>query len=292
MHKICFDSFDLNKTLFVSDLDGTLLRSDKSISDKSIATINDLLRKGINFTVATARSVNSAYTLISKIDFKLPIITQNGVFVEYMKQGNKLIKNSFSKDQSHKLIEVFKKVNCFPLVFTLDNGVERLKWQVGKETPQIKAFIDERKGQKRLMPCYEPDEEYSGEMFYFCYIGGYEDTKLIYDSIKPFEFCNALFQKEIYRDEYLCEVMPLKATKQNAILEIKKRFGFEKLITFGDNLNDISMFEISDIAFAVDNGELKAKEMADCVIGSNQDESVVNKILEIYNIKNTNLGII
>ncbi len=292
MDKVHFKTFDIEKTLFVSDLDGTLLRPDKSISDECIITLNELVRKGVNFTVATARSINSASPLISKLNFRLPIITQNGVFIEYLEPNKKICMNSFSSEESDKLINVFNKLDCFPLVFTLDDGHERLKWRVGKETRQIKTFLEERKGQKRLKPCCDHNDEFTGEMFYFCYIGGYQDTKLVYDSIKSFEFCNALFQKEIYRDEYLCEIMPLKATKQNAILELKRRFGFEKLITFGDNLNDISMFEISDVSFAVDNGEMITKEKADFVIGSNKEDSVVKKILEIYNIKNINSGII
>ncbi len=292
MDKNSFDSFDIDKTLFVSDLDGTLLRPDKSISDECIRTLNELVRKGVNFTVATARSINSASPLISKLNFRLPIITQNGVFIEYLEPNKKICMNSFSSEESDKLTNVFNKLDCFPLVFTLDDGHERLKWQVGKETRQIKTFLEERKGQKRLMPCHDHNAEFTGEMFYFCYIGGYHDTKLVYDSIKSFEFCNALFQKEIYRDEYLCEIMPLKATKQDAILELKRQFGFEKLISFGDNLNDISMFEISDVSYAVDNGEIITKEKADFVIGSNREDSVVKKILEIYNIKNINSGII
>ncbi len=292
MDKNSFDSFDIDKTLFVSDLDGTLLRPDKSISDECIRTLNELVRKGVNFTVATARSINSASPLISKLNFRLPIITQNGVFIEYVVPNKKVMSNSFTEEESGKLIKVFNEIGCFPMVFTLDNGAERLKWRVGKETEQIKAFLDERKKQKRLTPCYKQNEEYTGQMFYFCYIGGYQDAKLVYDRVKSFGFCNALFQKEIYRDEYLCEIMPLKATKQDAILELKRRFGFEKLITFGDNLNDISMFEISDVSYAVDNGEIITKEKADFVIGSNREDSVVKKILEIYNIKNINSGII
>lgn len=287
-----FESLDFEKTLFVSDLDGTLLRPDKSISEKSLAIINDLMCKGMNFTVATARSISSSFPLISELNLKLPIITQNGVFIEYVIPNKKLVFNSFSSKQSEELKHVFNQLDCFPLVFTIDNNTERLKWQVGKETPQIKAFLEERKGQKRLLPCYNLNEEYSGEMFYFCYIGDYENTKRVYDYIKDKDFCNSLFQKEIYRDEYLCEIMPKGATKQAAIKRLSEMFGFEYIITFGDNLNDISMFGISDISFAVENGEEEAKRKATIVIGSNETDSVAETLLKIYNIKNTKSGII
>jgi len=49
--------FDVFNTLYVSNLDGTLMKNDKSISEKSVNIINDLLEKGITFTVATARSL-------------------------------------------------------------------------------------------------------------------------------------------------------------------------------------------------------------------------------------------
>ena len=44
------------KTLYVSDLDGTLLRSNISTSDFTNRTINDLVGKGMLFSYATARS--------------------------------------------------------------------------------------------------------------------------------------------------------------------------------------------------------------------------------------------
>lgn len=49
--------FDVFNTLYVSNLDGTLMKNDKSISEKLVNIINDLLEKGITFTVATARSL-------------------------------------------------------------------------------------------------------------------------------------------------------------------------------------------------------------------------------------------
>lgn len=48
------------KTLYVSDLDGTLLNSDTRLSDATIKTINALVEEGMHFTFATARSITSA----------------------------------------------------------------------------------------------------------------------------------------------------------------------------------------------------------------------------------------
>ena len=48
------------KTLYVSDLDGTLLNSNTALTDTTIETINALVEEGMEFTFATARSITSA----------------------------------------------------------------------------------------------------------------------------------------------------------------------------------------------------------------------------------------
>ena len=52
------------KTLYVSDLDGTLLRSDETISDYMNSTINELVNKGMIFSYATARSYYTAHKVV------------------------------------------------------------------------------------------------------------------------------------------------------------------------------------------------------------------------------------
>lgn len=52
----------------------------------------------------------------------------------------------------------------------------------------------------------------------------------------------------------------------------------EKLITFGDNLNDISMFKIADESYAVGNAHIDLKKLATEIIGNNTENAVANKI--------------
>ncbi len=51
----------MEKTLYVTDLDGTLLNKNDRINPKSIEIINSLVEKGMAFTYATARSLVSAW---------------------------------------------------------------------------------------------------------------------------------------------------------------------------------------------------------------------------------------
>ncbi|MCI9051925.1 MAG: HAD hydrolase family protein [Lachnospiraceae bacterium] len=55
------------RTLYVTDLDGTLMWDDKTISNEGVAILNNLLSHGIFLTYATARSLSSASEITKSI---------------------------------------------------------------------------------------------------------------------------------------------------------------------------------------------------------------------------------
>lgn len=69
------------RTLYVTDLDGTLLEPDKSIKPENLKLINQLIDEDVNITYATARYLITAKQVIGDINFKLPVIVQNGTFI-------------------------------------------------------------------------------------------------------------------------------------------------------------------------------------------------------------------
>ena len=60
------------KTLYVSDLDGTLLNSNTALTDTTIETINALVEEGMEFTFATARSITSASLVTRGLHLRTP----------------------------------------------------------------------------------------------------------------------------------------------------------------------------------------------------------------------------
>ena len=74
--------------------------------------------------------------------------------------------------------------------------------------------------------------------------------------------------------------MPRKATKYNAILKLKELLDCDKVISFGDSINDIPMFKISDECYAVANAADSLKEIATGVILDNNSDSVAKWLEE------------
>ena len=69
------------KILYVSDLDGTLLRSNETVSEYTSKTLNDLTSEGVLFSYATARSIVTAKKVTKGLDAKIPLIVYNGAFI-------------------------------------------------------------------------------------------------------------------------------------------------------------------------------------------------------------------
>ena len=70
------------KTLFVSDLDGTLLTARETVSEYSLGHLNALIDEcGLQFTYATARSRNSAAKACRGLRQNLPVILYNGAVI-------------------------------------------------------------------------------------------------------------------------------------------------------------------------------------------------------------------
>lgn len=78
------------KTLYISDMDGTLLNDGGKVSRRSVEIINELIKNGMLFTVATARSAMSAAELLKDIDISVPAVLMNGVFLFDLKNKKRL----------------------------------------------------------------------------------------------------------------------------------------------------------------------------------------------------------
>lgn len=270
------------KSLYLTDLDGTLLNKESKLSDISVEIINTFINNGGLFSFATARSFNSSSIITANLQISVPVIIYNGGFIYDIAQKKFLHKTLFSKDEIAKLINITKTSGLTPLVYTLIDGEEKILWNNNANLSQgFKYYLSTRANDKRLAPVDSLEKSFFGDIFYITFIESYEDLHPAYKKLKNDSDFNSIFQQEIYREEYWCEIMPKTASKSNAALKLKELLGCDELIVFGDSLNDIPMFEIADKSFAVENSNDKLKQIATEVIGYNYDNSVAFKLLEL-----------
>lgn len=270
------------KSLYLTDLDGTLLNKESVMSENSLNIINAFIKNGGLFSYATARSYNSSSIVTKGLDIKVPVIIYNGGFIYDPIQNKFIHKTLFKKDEILKLIAITKKAGLTPLVYTFVNGEEKIFWNNnGMLSDGFKYYLSSRANDKRLTPVDSLDKSFCGDIFYITFIENYGDLYPLYTGIKNDMCFNTVFQQEIYRQEYWCEIMPKEASKANASKRLKLLLGCDELVVFGDSLNDIPMFNVADKSFAVKNANDKLKQIATEIIGYNYDNSVANKLLEL-----------
>ena len=139
------------KTLYVSDLDGTLLRSDETTSEYTNNAINELVDKGMIFSYATARSYQTAHKVTRGINAKIPLIVYNGAMVVDNNDSSFLLKNFFGDDVL-ELIQDLLAHDVFPIVYSFIDGIEKFSYISEKCSEGMKVFVDTRKGDKRDNP--------------------------------------------------------------------------------------------------------------------------------------------
>ncbi len=260
--------------LYVTDLDGTLLNKHDSINPYSIETINDLVDKGMLFTYATARSLVSASKVTKGLSTKIPVIAYNGAFIFMPSTGEILSREDFTYEERIKVRQTLERFGISPMVYSFIDGIERVSWIPEYENEGVKRYLSMRPGDERFRAVTDMESLYEGEMFYFTCIGEKEELMPIYDIFSNDPRYRCTIQQELYRPEYWCEIMPANASKFNAIKKLKKMWRCEKVISFGDAVNDIPMFEISDECYAVSNAADELKAYATAVIDSNEDDGV------------------
>ena len=153
------------KTLYVSDLDGTLLRRDQTVSPFTAETINTLTARGMLFSYATARSLVTAKTVTKGLNTHFPLIIYNGAFVRDNVTEEILLANYFDASVYAVLDELFK-ANIYPIVYANVDGKEHFSFIYEKCTPGLKGFADTRVNDPRTREVYTTEELTRGDLFY------------------------------------------------------------------------------------------------------------------------------
>lgn len=275
---------NLQKTLYVTDLDGTLLNTKDRINPKSLQIINGLVEQGLLFTYATARSLSSALVVAEGLSTKNPVITYNGAFIVQPQTGEILSSLFFTGEEADFIKKTLKKHGISPLVYGYVAGRERVSWNTARENDGIRRYISNRKRDGRMRPLKDGGELYDGEVFYYTCIGEKEELEPLYNVMEKDGRFRCTLQQELYREEYWCEIMPKKATKAEAAKKLKELMGCERIVSFGDAINDIPMFEISDACYAVDNAVPELKKLATGIVDSNDNDGVAKCLLKLTKI--------
>ena len=266
----------MNDTLYLSDLDGTLLRSDQTLSPYTCMVLGRLVEAGVHVSYATARSIDTAARVTKGIGVDIPVIVHNGAFIVDSVTRRPLWSAKFTPEEEETVYSAFLRRGLFPLTYAVIDGKNRFSYIREKCTKAQWEFVCSRKGyedDRRAREIFSPNEALDGDVYYFACIADSErQLAPVYDALKDRFRC--IFSRDIYTDAPWLEILPQGVSKASAALRLKELLGCRRIVCFGDAVNDLSMFEIADEKYAVAGAAPELKALATDVIGDNDDDAV------------------
>jgi len=273
------------RQVYVSDLDMTLLQPDSRLSPFAIANINNLVGKGVLFTVASARSVKSIQPLLDKVQLPLPVIEFNGSFISDLKTGEHLYINDLEKSAIHVTADILQKHSLNYFLSTFDNRTDKLHY-IKAENPGEEWYVSNRKyfNDKRLNQVTSLSNHFAEKVVCFTAINRREILLPIIDELNSANENIEIQLQENYSSPgwYWLTVHSHLASKDQAISCLLKHCKLldSRVTAFGDNTNDVKMIKSAHRGIAVENALQVLKDSADLIIGPNTEDSVVRYIAD------------
>jgi Cof subfamily protein (haloacid dehalogenase superfamily) len=272
------------KTLYVSDLDGTLLGKDSLLTDFSRDTLNALLDEGLLFTVASARSVVTIGEVLRGLRLQLPVIEYNGAFLSDLATRRHRVVNALKPEQVRRVYQAILDHDCRPFVSSFD-GVSDRVYYCEVANAGMADYVTNRTDARDERLTHVPDLAAYLDRAVVCFTVIDEEARLRalsarLEALAPGEIVSHLFCDAYHPEWFWLTIHDSSASKDRAIRRMMEYEGLEdaELVVFGDHENDLSMFRTADRAVATANATESLKAIATEIIESNESDSVARYI--------------
>lgn len=266
--------------MIVTDLDGTLLNSKNSISEKNREAFKKAIARGILPIVATGRIAGEAYFFAEKIGALDYVISGNGGIVEDYKNNGIIHKTEMEDSDIQEFLEMFEQYDeTFCQAHTSEGCLcteKTFPWM--ENAGWAKAYVREFKDKQIVVDdiqSYISDKKLGVSKFVL--------SSVNYDLLDELmEKTNAIPGMKALRPmDYCLECIPAQVDKGYGLIKLCEYLGIDlgEVMVIGDSDNDLEMFELhSPIKVAVANAYDCIKELADYIVGSNDEDGVAEAI--------------
>ncbi|MFC3041790.1 Cof-type HAD-IIB family hydrolase [Virgibacillus xinjiangensis] len=272
--------------LIAIDLDGTLLSSDGTISTGNRQAIRDAQSLGHIVVISSGRSLHDTKELLDHAGLDCPIITGNGAVAFH--SGEVIQHLQLPVHISEEMMELAERYHLYYEVYTnegvyieengrnfLEQEARQLYEKTGKPEPDEAAYIIDTQHKQRGLS-YVPNYrsiDYDNLGVYKIFVLTFDPEKL--KNLRQ-ELSGRVDISITTSGVQKLEVGNPQSTKGNALSFIADYFGVSpsETVAIGDNLNDLSMFEVAGTSIAMENAELEVKEAADHMTKDHNQDGV------------------
>jgi 5-amino-6-(5-phospho-D-ribitylamino)uracil phosphatase len=274
-------------TLYICDLDGTLLRSDATLSDFARDGLNRLIDAGTRLTVASARGTAGMRSLLDGVRLRLPVIELNGAFVSDMHSGWHVASNVLSARDACAAIEVILSTGVDPVVSTWDGSRDHVHFGT-RTNDSLSWYVEEKRKHRdpRLAPCDDllavAGSEEVAQITTFALD---QEATALTDHLRRTLGAAARVHAagNMYWPGWTEITVSHRAAEKGAavpaLLQACAIPGAE-VVACGDHLNDLGLFAAAAHSIAPANAHPTVLESATEIVASNDEDGIVRHLLE------------
>ncbi len=274
--------------LFISDLDKTLLNNNASLSDYSRTELNRMIKNNLQFSIATARGHISATQILNGLDLKLPIVVSNGSFITDFKTGEILMMQSIHDSIKEEVLDILLRIGTLPFISSSD-GKSFFLYHTQLKNEGSHWYLDEliRTKDPRREEVKNLKQSLEKNVISFTAIDKREKIENAFKILKN-EFGQQLemhyYENPYHKDWLWLSIHDINASKKTGLEKLNELLGNSAcdLTVFGDNVNDIPMFEYAERKVAVENAIPELKALASHITKSNEEHGVVDFIKSAF----------
>ena len=263
--------------MVVSDIDGTILRDDKTVSEKVKKTVHKLINDKIKFVIATGRVFSAAKWAYMDLEISGPIIACNGALIKDTMTGEILYERPLDIEKAKQVVEICKKYDLY-FHFYSEYAIHSERYE-----HIIKAYGDKSKklpADRRIrVEVIKDSIKFLDEIDKIYKVGIFLDSEDNCEHIiKEIESIGGISSYKSLATSF--DVMDEGVSKADAIRQLNKIFDIpkDKTIAVGDNENDISMIKYAGLGVAMGNAIEQVKAVADYVTDDNENDGFYTMI--------------
>ncbi len=262
--------------LLLSDLDDTLLTTDKRVSEENARAIEYFKSEGGLFTFATGRVPTGARLMLKYVKPNAPMVCFNGAVVYDFEDGKILWSLTLGAD-AVKVVEYIDKM--FDFVGIEVCSADKIYFS------KVNEIVERHKELEHLPDNYLAYREVKDEWIKVLFMTDEDKLCLVRGAI-----AKSPFAKEyafVQSSPWYYELLPKGASKGEGLLRLAQLLGIDrsKTVGVGDNENDLELIKNAGVGVAVGNAVDEVKAAADYVTVSHSEHAIAAVIRDIENGK-------
>lgn len=248
------------------DLDGTLLRSDGSVSDRTVRTLQAARDKGVVVAIATGRMYQTARPYGERLGLgDSPLLLFAGGLIETLESKKILSQQVIPREWAQELADLARR-RGWQLQTYIDDVL-----RAARDDEWIRDY--ERITHSKACICGDDFYHVQGDCNKLLSRGGHDDLvarKALIEKTFPGQF-NVLFSAPTF-----LEIMPQGVDKGEGIRRLGELYGIgtDEIMALGDSQNDLDMLKAAGFPVAMANAAEEVKAAAAYVTASNDDDGV------------------